>query len=121
MIRHIDAVRFAVAHVATRARGVAVSYVRAVIARAWYSVEPDVLAQFCRVLSTGMPETDDDAAIIKLRDQLMTVGATRNHTVQREFYAKVERVLLNWLHGQARTVIRPATRECFPLPEEVAV
>ena len=54
-------------------------------------------------------------------DQLMTVGATRNHTVQREFYAKVERVLLAWLRGETRMVIRPATQEHFPLPEEVAV
>ncbi len=119
MAQHVEAVRFATAHVATRARGIGVSYVRAVIARAWYSVDRDELAQFCRVLSTGMPETATDASIIKLRDQLMAVGSTRNQTVQRELYGKVERVLLVWLKGETRSVLRPVTQEYFPLPEEI--
>jgi hypothetical protein len=119
MAQHIDAVRYATSHVATRARGVGVSYVRAVIARAWYSVDVDRLAQFCRVLSTGMPESASDASIIKLRDQLMAVGSTRNQSIQRELYGKVERVLMSWLKGETRSVFRPVTQEYFPLPEEV--
>ena len=119
MAQHVDAVRFATSHVATKARGVGVSYVRAVIARAWYSVDHDQLAQFCRVLSTGMPESPGDAIIIRLRDQLMAVGSTRNQTVQRELYGKVERVLLTWLKGETRSVLRPVRQEFFPLPEEV--
>lgn len=119
MIDHIDAIRFATAHVATKAKGVAVAYVRAVIARAWYSVDHDQLATFCRVLSTGMLETPCDTTIIKLRDQLMATGSTRNRTIQKELYAKVERVLLHWLNGETRSVLRPVTNEQFMLPEEM--
>jgi len=118
MAQHVEAVRFASAHVATKARGVGVSYVRAVIARAWYSVDHDLLAKFCRVLSTGMPESAHDVGIIRLRDQLMANGSTRNRRVQRGLYGKVERVLLVWIKGEARQVIRPVTQEHFPLPEE---
>ncbi len=119
MTMHINAIRFATAHVATKARGIAVAHVRAVIARAWYSVDHDQLAQFCRVLSTGMLETTCDATIIKLRDQLMATGSTRNRTIQKELYGKVERVLTHWLNGETRSVLRPVTSEQFMLPEEV--
>jgi hypothetical protein len=119
MIHHVDAVRFATAHVSTKAKGIAVAYVRAVIARAWYSIDHDQLTVFCRVLSTGMPETACDATIIKLRDQLMAAGGVRNRTIQKELYGKVERVLLHWLNGKTRSVLRPVTAEQFMLPEEV--
>ena len=104
MAKHIEAVRFATAHVAAKAKGIGVAYVRAVIARAWYSVNHDDLVVFCRVLSTGMPESPADAGIIKLRDQLMAAGSTRNQTVRRELYGKVERLLLAWLNGENRAV-----------------
>jgi len=121
MAEHIDAVRFAASHVATKARGVGVSYVRAVIVRAWYSVDHDALARFCRVLSSGLPESPEDTIIIRLRDHLMAVGSTRNPAIQRDLYGKVERVLLTWLKGETRSVLRPVTQEYFPLPTELEV
>jgi hypothetical protein len=50
----------------------------------------------------------------------MAVGSTRNQTVQRELYGKVERVLTTWLKGETRSVLRPVTQEYFPLPEELS-
>ena len=120
MVQHLDAVRFATSHVTRKAKGIGVSYVRAVIARAWYSVDHDLLIRFCRVLSDGMPGSPQDACIIKLRDQLMAIGSSRHRTIQRELYGKVERVLMAWLKGETRSVIRPVTQEFFPLPEEIA-
>ncbi|HOQ60971.1 MAG TPA: hypothetical protein PKZ08_10145 [Vicinamibacterales bacterium] len=119
MARHLNAVRFAAAHVATRAQGVGVAYVRAVVARAWYSVDHEQLERFCRVLSSGLPEAACDAGIIRLRDQLMATGSTRNRGVQRELYGKVERALLTWLKGEVRSALRPVLEEHFPLPEEL--
>jgi hypothetical protein len=119
MDRHINAVQFATAHVATKTKGIAVGYVRGVIARAWYSVDHDELAQFCRVLSTGVSETPWDGTIIKLRNQLMVMGSTRNRTLQKEVYGKVERVLTAWLNGENPRRIYPITVEQFMLPEEV--
>ncbi len=119
MDRHINAVQFATAHIATKTKGIAVGYVRAVIARAWYSVDHDELAQFCRVLSTGVSETEWDSTIIKLRNQLMVMGSTRNRILQKEIYGKVERVLTAWLNGENPRRIYPITVEQFMLPEEV--
>ena len=119
MDKHIDAVQFATAHVATKTKGIAVGYVRGVIARAWYSVDHDELAQFCRILSTGVSETPWDSTIIKLRNQLMVMGSTRNRTLQKEVYGKVERVLTTWLNGENPRRIYPISVEQFLLPEEV--
>jgi hypothetical protein len=119
MEQHVDAARYAVSHVSGKVKGIGVAYVRAVVLRAWYSVDLDMLERFCRVLSSGIPESSDDAAIIRLRDQLITVGGVKNPILRRELYAKVERVLTAWLKGENRTVIRPVLQEYFPFPEEV--
>tara|TARA_Y100000589_G_scaffold303291_1_gene315530 strand:- start:27 stop:863 length:837 start_codon:yes stop_codon:yes gene_type:complete len=118
---HHDAIAFAIENlpVVGTVRGVSTATTRAVIARAWYSVDHDQLAQFCRVLSTGMIENTDDTIIIKLRDQLMATGSLRNRTIQKEFYGKIECVLLHWLHGETRSILRPVRAEHFMLPEEV--
>lgn len=119
MDRHVDATRYAVSHVAGKIKGIGVAYVRAVILRAWYSVDLDTLSRFCRVLCSGIPESSDDTGIIRLRDHLITVGGVRNQILRRELYAKVEQVLMFWLKGEHRSAIRPVQREYFPLPEEV--
>jgi len=118
MTRHIEAVRYANSHVATMTRGINVACVRAVVARSWYSVDREQLARFCRVLCAGMPESTNDAPIIKLRDLLMAAGNHRNGALRREIYGKVEWVLANWLKGESRSVLRTAAQEYFPLPEE---
>ncbi len=118
MEKHIDAVRFATAHISTKVKGVGVAYVRAVIIRAWYWLDRDDLATFCRVLSTGIPESPLDVGIIRLRDHLMTIGGQQNKVKRRETYAKVERVLITWMNGESRKIIRPVQKEYFPLPEE---
>ena len=119
MEKHINAIRFAIAHVSTKVKGIGVAYVRAVIIRAWYWTDLDDLAMFCRVLSTGIPESPKDVGIIRLRDYLMTIGGQQNKVKRRETYAKVERVLMTWINGESRKIIRPVQKEYFPLPEEV--
>ncbi len=117
--RHNDAVRFAAAHLPPLVRGVGVSYVRAVIARAWYSFELTDLAKFCRILSSGFAECPTDAVIIKLRDQLIAGSNSRNRTVRQELYGKVERALLAWFKNENLSHLHAVSQERFPLPEEV--
>lgn len=119
MSRHVEAVRYANSHVATRTRGVSVACVRAVIARAWYSVDRERLSRFCRVLSSGMQESGNDTVIIKLREHLMVSHSEQNAAVRRELYGMVEWVLSTWLKGETQSPLRPVAQEFFPLPEEV--
>lgn len=117
--RHAEAVQFAVDHVRSSMRGIGRSYVRAVLARAWHTADQGQLKRFCRVLSSSMPETPADAAIIKLRNQLINADTNPSRATQRLLYRKVERVLFNWLRMRQTTVIRPVHSEHFLLPEEV--
>jgi hypothetical protein len=117
MSRHVDAVRYANSHLATQTRNISIACVRAVIARAWYSVDRDKLSRFCRVLSTGVGESVNDDIVIELRNRLMTLRSDQNVAIRRESYGMVESVLSTWLKGEPQSALRSAERELFPLPE----
>lgn len=119
VMKHAQAVQFAVDHVRSVTRGIGRAYVRAVIARAWYSADRDDLKRFGRILSSGMPDSPADALIVRLRNQLIAAENNLTMQAQRVMYRKTERVLANWLRGRQATLIRPVNREQFPLPEEV--
>lgn len=118
MSQHVNAVRYANAHLATQTRGLSVAYVRAVVARAWYSVDRERLSRFCRVLSTGKGESANDDIVIELRNRLMTLPSDQNEAVRRESYGMVESVLDTWLTGEPQSALRAAAQELFPLPED---
>ncbi|MBI1338293.1 MAG: hypothetical protein GC164_15225 [Phycisphaera sp.] len=120
MRRHHDAIAFAVANTPTvaSARGVNTAITRAVIARAYYSVDRAMLKDFCRKLTTGIVTSGDEGVVVLLRQHLQeNRGSAFSQRVQR--YGKVERVLAAWLKGENPSRIYPASVELFPLPEEV--
>jgi hypothetical protein len=118
MTQHVEAVRYANSRLATRTRSVSIACVRAVIARAWYSVDREKLGRFCRVLSTGMGESANDDIVLELRTRLMMLPSDQNAAIRRESYGMVESVLATWLKGEPQSALRSAERELFPLPED---
>lgn len=120
LLRHHDAIAFAVANLptVTSARGVNTATTRAVVARAYYSVDRALLKDFCRKLTTGIVTSGDEGIVVLLRQHLQeNRGSSFSHRVQR--YGKVQRVLSAWLKGENPSRIYPASTEQFPLPEEV--
>ena len=120
MRRHRDAIAFAVANLPTvaSARGVNTAVSRAVVARAFYSVDEAMLKDFCRKLTTGIVTSADEGIVVLLRQHLQgNRGSSFSERVQR--YGKVQRVLAAWLKGENPSRIYPASTEQFPLPEEV--
>lgn len=119
MARHKPAIDFAVEHLTTnRVKGVGSSVTRAVVARAWYSADLEMLRRFCEVLRTGMRSGDDESIIILLRDYLAGCDQREGLGHFRDQYGKVERVLNAYMNGRSMTVLRPCTAEMFPLPEQ---
>ena len=117
--RHYDAIKFALANLptVTSARGVNTATTRAVVARAYYSVDRAMLKDFCRKLTTGIMGSDEEGILVLLRQHLQeNRGSSFSHRVQR--YGKVERVLAVWIKGENPSRIYPASTEQFPLPEE---
>lgn len=117
--KYQDAIEFAIKHLptVTSARGVNTATTRAVVTRAFYSVDHTMLASFCRKLTTGVVTSDEECIVVLLRQHLQeNRGSSFKQRVQR--YGKVQRVLAVWLKGQNPSRIYPASKEMFPLPEE---
>jgi hypothetical protein len=121
LARHMDAVCFALKHltIGERARGVATAVTKAVVARAFYSVDHARLIHFCQVLKTGMATSAADEPIILLRDYLVFSEKGRSAlAVVREHYGKAERALNAHLLGEPLARLYAVAEEVFPLPEE---
>lgn len=100
------------------ARGVNTAVVRAVIARAYYTVDAAVLEDFCHKLTTGIIISDDESVIVLLRLQLQTLR-DGNFTARMRRYCKTEQVLMEWLCGENPSIVTSADTELFPLLEEM--
>jgi hypothetical protein len=119
LARHKTAVDFAVGSLWTnRVKGVGSSTTRAVVARAWYSVDLDELRRFCEVLRSGMAADPVEGNIILLRDYLSRLDRSNTLANLREQYGRVERALQAYLCGKILSVLRPCQTEIYPLPEE---
>lgn len=90
------------------------------VARAYYSVNHARLIRFCDVLKSGTATDYEDQPISLLWQFLVSSApASRNRGVRRIRYAKTERALLAFLHGEHISCLRGMEGELFPLPEEV--
>ena len=121
LITHSEAIDFAMENLPkiTAAHGVNTAVTRAVIARAYYTVDATSLEDFCRKLTTGIITSSDESVIVLLRQQLQTLGGKAfSQRIQR--YGKAERTLIAWLKGENPSRLYAVTAEQFPLPEEVA-
>ena len=120
--RYHDALEFALTRLpmVESARGVNTAITRAVVARAYYSVDHAMLKDFCRKLTTGIVTSAEEGVIVLLRQNLQANrGGSYGQRMQR--YGKVERALSAWLKGENPTRLYPVSVEQFPLPEEAKV
>ncbi len=118
---HADAIEFAMTHLPTvvASKGVNTATTRAVIARAYYSLDLEVLKDFCRKLTSGVVTSDDESLIVLLRQHLLE-NRGGSYALRMQRYGKVQRALSAWLKGQNPARLYSASSEQFPLPEEVA-
>jgi hypothetical protein len=117
--RHRDAVDFAIEHLGKcGVRGVVTAEVRAVVARAWYSVDLAHLDRFCEVLRTSVASDEAARTVIALRN-FLSARCGSDHATRLERYAKTERALLAFLRDEPPIVrLYAAASELFPLPGE---
>jgi hypothetical protein len=124
LAKHRDAVRFSLDHLtrSVKFRGIATATTHAVVARAWYSCDRDLLRHFADVLRTGMPKGENDQPILQLFQFLVSGHAGyQSGTYERECYGKTERALAAFLKGESITRLFPSPKELFPLPGETGV
>jgi len=114
---HGEAIAFAI-EVLPYTRRISTAITRAVIARAYYSVDHEKLRSFGRMLASGVVPDAGAISIVLLRQFLAErAGASRSERLAR--YAKTQRALVAFLSGEQIGRLHAASREHFPLPEEV--
>lgn len=122
IIDNAEALKYAVEHF--NAQRLSTNVIHAVIARAFYHVNIDILDEFCHKLNTGIWEdaTGGDSPIQCLRELLVRNIGTRHHGTGRLIlYRKVEMALSKFLNTEVVKVIREQMVEQFVLPDEYIV
>jgi hypothetical protein len=124
LLRHRDAIRFSLDHLtrSVKFRGIATATTHAVVARAWYSCDRDLLRHFADVLRTGVAKGENDEPILMLFQYLVS-GQTshRSGAYRNECYGKTERALAAFLKSERLTRLHATPKELFPLPSESGV
>jgi hypothetical protein len=94
--------------------------VGAAIARAhMHERDLDRLSEFCEVLASGMPESQDDAACIAIRNFLIE-GAGRATKESHDTFLKTMNAIKYFMRRRPLTVIKGVKEEVYPLPEKPA-
>jgi hypothetical protein len=115
IMKHLPAILYSIDHLPQKAR-ISYAAVRAVIARAWYSVDTMLLERFCRILVSGGYAPEEEA-VFKLREFIINKSC-RSKDDARDIYAKTEWILNKFINGECPKVLAKVDRELFLLPEE---
>jgi len=88
---------------------------KAVIARAYYTKDPDKLKRFMEVFISMVPEGKPESAATALRKYLST-SKLYGWAVRSEMYRKTESALDAFIRGVPMSKVYGTERELFPLP-----
>lgn len=114
--RHRCAIEFALS-VLPDSRYISNAPTRAVVARAYYNADRRKLAEFGRMLTSGIVPDAGCSSVILLRQHLQAnTGVSR--AARRERYTKTQRALAAYLARQPITKLYAVTEEAFPLPHD---
>jgi hypothetical protein len=119
LAKHRAAVEFAVKHLSCgQVKGICNATTRAVIARAWYSADPDRLIQFCDILTRGIVGHIPSATVIVALRQSLMMTKDGSAAARRERYGKTQRALRAFLNNEPIVKLLSAAKELYPLPDE---
>lgn len=120
--RYQEAIAFTIKAFTRTVRGITTVPVMTAIARAYFTQEREKLAHFCELLCEGRFKNDlTDEPILLLRNYLLERAPLRTSgggNINDVIYAKTQRALWAYLHGERLGMLYPASSELFPLPEE---
>lgn len=102
--------------------GITSAWLRAVIARAYYSVKADVLVKFCETMYSGLPEDSKrDQAAVVLRNWLLEPYAKKSTRVNNRpgrmlTYGFTEYALDAYIRAIRVTSLQMPSKELFEIP-----
>lgn len=118
ILKHLQAILFSIEQLPQKAQRIAYGATRAVIARAYYSVDRQVLERFCTILREGSYTTNEESAVFMLREWIMRKGC-QSRLDARELYCRTEWILQRFIEKQRKPERLKATeKELFPIPDD---
>ena len=116
--KHREAIEFAHTFLPSgrTVKGITVSSVRAVVARAYYSADLDRLGAFCKILTQGLANQPNHQVVVMLFQYLLrNAGSAR---MDRERYVKMAWALQAFLRYEQPARLMSCSQELFPLADE---
>lgn len=113
IVRHFDPLVFVRVH-----GGSLPAFLKAPVARAWYSEDRERLAEFLKILSLGVSDSPEDVAAAKLSIEYARAGKSNIPANYRAaWYRKTEACLRAFLAGKKLQAIVEVKSELFDIPE----
>jgi hypothetical protein len=117
IVRHLEAIKFAIA--AARTAEARSSVFRGVVARAFYTVDHQILCRFSEVVATGQSAGNHESAAVAIRNVAVR-GNVLSSSAQRAAYnLKIQNALQAFICGKPLSKVHEAKEVIFLLPEEV--
>lgn len=116
ILSHLTPLLYAIEHLPQKARA-GNAMTRAVIARAWHTVDTMRLERFCNILVNGAYAPEEEH-VFKLREMIIARGSS-GHDIRKDIYAKTEWALSKFVAGETPKQLSKVDKELFLLPEEV--
>jgi hypothetical protein len=116
MVHHEAVARFLDRHVTKHTRAIAIAPVLSAIARAYYHVDKDRLAEFVHVLFTGRcKDAFADVGALLLRSYLLTtVSRFGAAAIRAEVYLKTERAIQAFVAREDLGVLKAGNKSLWP-------
>jgi len=115
---HRSAIEFACEVMPMNARGIATATTRAILARASYTVDPQVLVDFSdAICAKRLADTDRRKFMVAKLVAYLTAGASTEQNRSERYY-KTERYLKAFIDDELLTKVYRSSVELFPLPGE---
>jgi len=113
--RHLEVSQWVVKH-GPRGRNIRNQCVLAAVARAWYhEQDKEKLARFCKVLTDGFADGEQESAAVALRNYLMVKRNAHLNQLFAETFNKVQNCIRAFMRGKSLTIVKAITEEPYPL------
>lgn len=119
MTRHEAALTFAEGAVKRRVKVLTVASVRAVYARAFYSLDGLAIRRFADTMASGIPETRDECAVtpLALGKRLRALAGVKGRQARADIYRMTQQSLRWYADGRSVNYSRANADDLFPLPK----
>ncbi len=112
-----EGIKFVRVHMRTTLRYISTALVKSAVAMAYYKEDHDRLASFCHVLTSGVMESKNDVAAIRLREYLIsTLGSSASAATRHSAHLRAQRAIKAFSDRQPIEKLYEPENPIYPAP-----